>query len=153
MVHLRLGMRLWSLHPQYMDAKGLVALWREGLLARKVLMGETKGYRYHPQLVRFKELCNPVAGMRLYLHHVYREALTRNYKFDASKIGVIKSKAHIDVTVGQLEFEKRHLLAKLKARAPDLYAKYEARGLLAAHPMFRVVDGAVAEWEIVHHKS
>lgn len=32
-------MRLWSLHPSYLDAVGLVALWREGLLARKVLQG------------------------------------------------------------------------------------------------------------------
>jgi len=25
-------MRLWTLHPKYLDARGLVALWREGLL-------------------------------------------------------------------------------------------------------------------------
>lgn len=43
-------MRLWSLHPQYLDAKGLVALWREGLLAQAVLAGQTRGYKRHPQL-------------------------------------------------------------------------------------------------------
>jgi hypothetical protein len=32
-------MRLWSLHPRYLDAKGLQAVWREGLLAKKVLQG------------------------------------------------------------------------------------------------------------------
>nr|WP_243687290.1 pyrimidine dimer DNA glycosylase/endonuclease V [Methanobacterium formicicum] len=47
-------MRLWSLHPKYLDVKGLVALWREGLLARAVLKGKTKGYTNHPQLIRFK---------------------------------------------------------------------------------------------------
>ncbi|WP_368086417.1 pyrimidine dimer DNA glycosylase/endonuclease V [Nitrosomonas sp. Nm34] len=26
-------MRLWSIHPKYLDAKGLLALWREGLQA------------------------------------------------------------------------------------------------------------------------
>ena len=36
-------MRLWSVHPQHLDVRGLVALWREGLLARKVLLGETNG--------------------------------------------------------------------------------------------------------------
>jgi hypothetical protein len=43
-------MRLWSLHPCHLDAKGLVALWREGLLAQKVQACETNGYRNHPQL-------------------------------------------------------------------------------------------------------
>ena len=32
-------MRLWSLHPCYLDPAGLVAVWREGLLARAVLRG------------------------------------------------------------------------------------------------------------------
>ena len=27
-------MRLWSLHPKHLDPQGLVARWREGLLAR-----------------------------------------------------------------------------------------------------------------------
>jgi hypothetical protein len=30
-------MRIWSLHPKYLDSKGLVALWRESLLAKNVL--------------------------------------------------------------------------------------------------------------------
>ncbi len=44
---MRSAMRLWSLHPKYLDVKGLVRAWREGLLARKALGGETKGYRNH----------------------------------------------------------------------------------------------------------
>jgi len=47
-------LRLWSIHPKYLDYKGLVAVWREGLLAKRVLMGETKEYRDHPQLLRLK---------------------------------------------------------------------------------------------------
>jgi len=42
-------MRIWSIHPKYLDAKGLVALWRETLLAKHVLEGKTKGYTNHPQ--------------------------------------------------------------------------------------------------------
>ena len=38
-------MRLWSLHPRYFDSKGLTAAWREALLARAVLTGQTRGYR------------------------------------------------------------------------------------------------------------
>jgi hypothetical protein len=46
-------MRLWSVHPRYLDRQGLTAAWREALLAQKVLTGTTRGYRNHPQLVRF----------------------------------------------------------------------------------------------------
>ncbi|MFZ2406304.1 MAG: pyrimidine dimer DNA glycosylase/endonuclease V [Methylobacter sp.] len=38
---------------------GLLALWREALLAQKVLRGESRGYRHHPQLARFRELVDP----------------------------------------------------------------------------------------------
>ena len=57
-------MRLWSLHPKYLDSKGLVAVWREGLLALEVLKGNTKGYRSHPQLTRFLQEGNPVETMK-----------------------------------------------------------------------------------------
>jgi len=43
-------MRIWSLHPKYLDSKGMVALWREALLAKQVLLNKTKGYKNHPQL-------------------------------------------------------------------------------------------------------
>lgn len=49
-------MRIWSLHPKYLDTKGLVALWRETLLAQHVLSGKTKRYKNHPQLARFKNV-------------------------------------------------------------------------------------------------
>ena len=66
-------MRLWTLHPKYLDAKGLVALWREALLAQKVLRGATKGYRHHPQLLRFSNSKNPPAALAAYLKAVHEE--------------------------------------------------------------------------------
>ena len=79
-------MRLWSLHPSYLDAVGLVALWREGLLARKVLQGQTKGYIHHPQLFRFRETGNPIHVLDFYLKTVHDESIRRGYNFDLSKI-------------------------------------------------------------------
>ncbi|HWQ19849.1 MAG TPA: pyrimidine dimer DNA glycosylase/endonuclease V, partial [Methanotrichaceae archaeon] len=73
---------MWSIHPKYLDARGLVALWREGLLAQKVLRGETQGYRYHPQLNRFKEAEDPKAAIAGYLKEVVKEAGRRGYCFD-----------------------------------------------------------------------
>ena len=109
-------MRLWSLHPRYLDAKGLVALWREALLAQKVLQGNTRGYRNHPQLIRFKQQGNPVAAIAEYLREVQREADRRGYHFDASKIAQHAAAKTIPVTDGQLAYEFAHLVAKLKLR-------------------------------------
>ena len=75
-------MRLWTLDLQYIDSKGLVALWRESLLALHVLTGRTKGYKHHPQLRMFS-LDTHTAHTQIsnYLHTIYRESLTRGYKF------------------------------------------------------------------------
>ena len=72
-------MRLWTVHPSYLDARGLVALWREALLAQKVLLGKTKGYKAHPQLARFREAGDPVAVIASYLAAVHQEAAARGY--------------------------------------------------------------------------
>ena len=53
-------MRLWSLDPAHLDRQGLVACWREALLAQAVLAGRTRGYRHHPQLERFRVVPGPV---------------------------------------------------------------------------------------------
>ena len=68
-------MRLWSLHPAYLDTKALVACWREGLLTRKVLLGNTQGYRNHPQLQRFKLQPDPIASLDQYLSAILDEDL------------------------------------------------------------------------------
>jgi len=52
------------------------------------------------------------------------------------------------VTDGQLEFEKKHLSRKLRRRdAAKLRAMRAA--MLRPHPMLRVVNGGIEDWEIV----
>ena len=103
-------MRLWSLHPGYLDGIGLVALWREALLAQKVLLGRTKGYKQHPQLMRFKAVSSPAGAVAAYLRCVADEADRRNYRFDRRKIGRAKYLHQIPITSGQLGYEFSHLL-------------------------------------------
>lgn len=142
-------MRLWSLHPRYLDARGLVALWREALLAQAVLKGETRGYTHHPQLIRFREASSPLEAIAFYLQEVHAEATRRGYRFDAGKIGPFTSVEKIPVTRGQLEYEWSHLLEKLEVR--DHAKLLQIRHLTAPqpHPLFRVVAGPVAAWEVV----
>jgi hypothetical protein len=139
-------MRLWTLHPRHLDPKGLVALWREGLLARAVLRGGTTGYRRHPQLERFRAAARPLDALDAYLHAVCDEADARGYRFDCAKLGMRVAVAPLEVTGGQLDFEWRHLLAKLAVRAPELHARWQA-GAPEAHPLFRIVAGGIAPWE------
>ena len=140
-------MRIWSLHPRYLDTRGLVALWRETLLAQAVLRGRTKGYTQHPQLARFRAQGKPVAAIASYLREVHHEAHARGYRFAADKIDASRARQRMTVTRGQLTLEWRHLMAKLRVRDP---ARANALAMLRrprAHPIFRVVAGDVATWE------
>lgn len=188
-------MRIWSLHPQYLDRQGLTAGWREGLLAQKVLTGTTKGYRNHPQLRRFRAAGDGVgmdadlAGDRVaggsgahvapapgltpgrhapgvtidvvpdvgagvaistYLHAVVDEAQRRGYRFDrALVLGPTHPALRLEVTDQQLAYEWEHLRAKLAVRSPEVAKRWAQVAVPDPHPLFRVVPGPVAEWEVV----
>ena len=140
-------MRLWTLHPKYLDAKGLVALWREALLARAVLKGATKGYRHHPQLERFRSHASPLAAINSYLRTVAIEAEKRGYSFDRRKIGPCRPGITLNATHGQLAYEWKHLLRKLRARSPGLYARWRRDAHPEPHPLFAIARGGVQSWE------
>lgn len=135
------------MHPSLLDRMGLLAVWREGLLAQKVLLGQTKGYRHHPQLRRFQERRDPVAAISVYLWGIADEARARGYEFDVSKIARARRRIQIPVTRGQMEFEREHLKKKLSLRGQTrVRALIEAS--LKPHPALRVVAGGVEVWEI-----
>ena len=140
-------MRLWSLHPQYLDPQGLVALWREALLAQAVLRGKTRGYKHHPQLERFTSHASPRLAINAYLGSIHEEAERRGYSFDGSKVGPVRPVPRIAVTRDQLLYEWKHLLDKLSARNPQLYAKWRGITEPAHHPLFRARWGPIASWE------
>jgi hypothetical protein len=141
-------MRLWSLHPRYLDSKGLTAAWREALLARAVMAGQTRGYRAHPQLLLFERCADPLATIETYLHGLLAEAQARGFGFDAGKLSDAASCRRLTVTRGQLAFECRHLRAKLRVRDPDRLRRLpRGTATVEAHPLFRVVAGPIAEWE------
>lgn len=141
-------MRLWSLHPRYLDSKGLTAAWREALLARAVLAGQTRGYRAHPQLIRFERCTAPLFTVESYLQGLLAEAQTRGFEFDANKLSGMRSRGRLTVTRGQLAFEMRHLREKLRVRDPErLRLLPQSVTAIATHPLLRIVPGPVAAWE------
>lgn len=142
-------MRIWSLHPVHLDRAGLVAAWREALLAQAVLAGRTTGYRNHPQLVRFREAADPLAAIGALLHGLRDEAVARGYRFDEGRI--LRGDAvhpRLTVTQGQLEHEWLHLGAKLARRSP-VDAERMRASHPTPHPLFEVVAGDVEPWERV----
>ena len=140
-------MRLWSLHPKYLDPQGLVALWREALPARAVLRGQTRGYRHHPQLDRFRSHASALAAISSYLDAVHAEAVARGYSFDRTKVGRARTTIAIPVTTGQIEYEWGHLMDKLAVRNPALHERWRASAAPQCHPLFTPRAGEVEPWE------
>jgi hypothetical protein len=140
-------MRLWTLHPKYLDPQGLVALWREALLAQAVLRGRTIGYRHHPQLDRFREHARPRSAINAYLAEIHGESSRRGYSFDRTKVGPMRGPCRLVATSGQLEHEWDHLLRKLHGRNREEYRRCRKVAAPDANPLFAIVAGPVAPWE------
>jgi len=143
-------MRLWSLHPRYLDWKGLGAVWREGLLAQAVLLGKTRGWKSHPQLDRFKGHEDPIAAIGFYLLKIQEEARMRGYDYNHLKVGKpLEEVKRIQITDGQLAHEYIVLMERLAQRAPKKYIelKEKTTEIPQPHPIFIVVEGDVEPWE------
>lgn len=145
--YARKGMRIWTIHPRYLDRQGLLALWREGLLAQAVLLDTTRGYIYHPQLTRFRSQRSPVASIAAYLEVVHNESVRRGYHFDQTKIQPYRVHERIPETRGQLLYEWRHLKSKLSNRSPEYFLKIRHITEPESHPLFEIIPGDVREWE------
>lgn len=141
-------MRIWSLHPRYLDRQGLTACWRESLLAQAVLVGNTRGYTRHPQLERFRTVPDPVATIGDYLTAVADEASARGYRFDRT---LVRRRSDVPVVIpvtrGQLNLEWAHLRAKLALRDPSRLAAFSDVAVPEPHPLFTAIPGPVADWE------
>ncbi|MCW3109723.1 MAG: hypothetical protein JWQ09_4229 [Segetibacter sp.] len=142
-------MRIWSVHPKYLDPKGLVALWRETLLAKHVLEGKTKGYKNHPQLDRFKATNAPVDTINQYLAEIYKEASNRGYNFDKGKVNWKFEIRKLTVTTKQFDYEITHLLKKLQERAPKKYNELKSKSTFDTHPLFELIEGEIENWEVL----
>lgn len=140
-------MRIWTLHPRYLDRQGLLALWRESLLAQAVLLGKTKGYLHHPQLIRFRNQHAPISAIATYLVEVHNESLRRGYHFDKGLICRGRIRKPIPETQGQLNYEWNHLKLKLQNRSPEHFLKTRRAAKPESHPLFEIVFGEVRDWE------
>jgi Pyrimidine dimer DNA glycosylase len=140
-------MRLWSLHPKYLDTNGLVAAWREALLASAVLQDQTKGYRNHPQLNRFEKSPYPISAIAFFLKAIHVESKRRGYNFDKTKIPKMQFEIILPLTTSQLKYEWNLLKSKLAKRNPVKLVEIKDIDFPDAHPLFEVIEGSIEEWE------
>lgn len=140
-------MRLWSIHPKYLDTKELIACWRESLLAKKVLKGQTKGYKFHPQLRRFLAYKNPVQAINKYLTILYAESINRGFSFDKNKIRYVSGTISIPLTSGQLLFEIEHLKSKLWKRDRKKFFELKKIKSPECNPLFSISHDVKEFWE------
>nr|MDA3929795.1 hypothetical protein [Prolixibacteraceae bacterium] len=99
------------------------------------------------QLERFKTTKNPINTINFYLESIWLEATRRRYNFDKSKFERVLNIEQIDVTSGQLNFEKKHLLTKLKIRDLKKYDEFAGVSDIEIHPLFHLIDGEIESWE------
>ena len=148
-------MRIWSIHPMYLDSKRLTAQWREALLCRAVLEGNTKGYKKHPQFLRVKNFHQPHYFINMFLYEIWNESKNRGYSFDKDKLMSDLSLKYgclldlMEVTEGQLEYEFKHLQNKLG----EFNSKYiennqmiNEDGILP-NPCFMSIQGDIMDFE------
>lgn len=140
-------MRIWSIHPQYLDTKGILAVWRETLLAKKVLEGKTKGYKNHPQLHRFKAHSKPLDAINFYLQEVHKEAQFRGYNFSKEKFKQVEKVEKLQVTKEQIIYEFNHLKDKLKIRDTNKFKETSSEKEIKIHPLFIQIEGKIESWE------
>ncbi|OQB09054.1 MAG: hypothetical protein BWY21_00959 [Parcubacteria group bacterium ADurb.Bin216] len=153
-------MRLWSIHPVYLDDIGLSRCYYEGIGGLKTMLGMQR----HPQLNRFKQSKDPVNNLKYYLIHVYTESVFRekDYKhFELLEDLCLKSYKpdYIPVSNKQLEFEIRWLVGKMSTercynshqKIERLMYDYQNKNISSlTHHLFNVVDGEIEDWERSH---
>ena len=116
------------------------------MLAQKVLAGKTRGYRHHPQLIRFQSQSRPLDSIGAFLRGLLDEAHRRGYRFDATKILSTKPVRRLAETEGQLLFEWEHLRSKLRVRSPLIFRHHQTIPRPEPHPLFRLVPGGGRDW-------
>lgn len=103
------------------------------------MQNRTKGYKNHPQLIRFRSCENPIEAIGFYLSEIVSEAIKRGYHFDDSKIEKTNVLIKIPVTLGQILYEKEHLRRKLMIRDENRICLLNTHPL-CIHPLFYMIE-------------
>ena len=132
-------MSLCTIHPKYLDKQGLISLWREGLLAQKVLNGEVNIQLNSPLWEKLKKSQNPLRAIGAYLSFVAAEGARRGYKFSHEKILYPNFESYeIKVKPQDLIFEMTHLRNKLKMRDQHKWDEISKVSEVSPHPFIRL---------------
>lgn len=150
-------MRLWSLHPSYLDKQALQVCWADALQAleyykqeRAYMKGITNDLSpyFYPCLDRFRMTGSPIAHITNYLHGLCDESERRNTPFGRAKLPEFTPGLRLKVTDGQIAREEKLLLLQLNRRKQtQLWMDLFVAEYVQPHPLFEIVSGPVEPWE------
>ena len=140
--------RIWSLHPKYLDGIEIFFLWRNCIMAKKILDGTEKVNRKFPHLARFESSSNPIGAINIYLSEVYKIASTHGKNFKLDKFDDSFKDISLNVTKGQMEYEVELFKKKLRNRSSDTNALIFKIKIIEPNPLFKVVEGNKEAWDI-----
>lgn len=153
-------MRLWTIHPKYLDGKRLTSQWKEGIQMMHIWkeIGENPepakrlGYVSHPQVRRLSNLLVADSGLiSLLLHQhltaVHEESVQRSYSFNKKLIDDLapdcKNAPKVYVTMGQVAYE----FALMATKNNEWSQKVAIDPYMLCNPIFQVVSGSIESWE------
>ena len=55
----------------------------------------------------------------------------------------------LKVMSGQMDYEVKHLLKKLKVRDPKKFKEIRSIKVFEPHPLFKITPGKIEKWEII----
>jgi hypothetical protein len=121
-------------------------------------MGKTKGWKNHPQLIRFKNHNAPIHAIGFYLFIIYNEGCKRGYSYNKSKMfKIVEKVSMINISKEQLAYEFEILKNRVRGRDHTKFLELLEFGKKESypkpHPLFHVIDGKVALWEKSYWKK
>jgi len=119
-------MKIYLMHPSYLDSKRLVETWRSSVLIKNVLIGKGgKNLFYNKYVCLFSRSHYPINFIIRYMIDVKAEADKRDFKFDS---GLILSWSAKENRRWHVSMEEEQPNVKLEIKWPQL--QQEARKLL-----------------------
>lgn len=130
-------MSLWSVHPRYLDNKGLISAWNRGLQLQKQLSTEPARNTGNSQLIMFSRQEKPLHAIGSYLSFIASEGCRRGYKFTHEKILYPNfDEELLPIDSEQLRSENQMLQNRLKTRDKNRYQQLSSQSWPETHPLF-----------------
>lgn len=145
-------MRVWTIHPKYLNRKELSACWHDGLRALKVLSEPEKYQRFYEGLSVFRVQSEPVYALAKYLQAIGKEGVKRGLQMDLSLLPEVPKDFRLKIPVSEerIASERKLLTKRLAGLGRWHLRKFQSMLPGRTNPLFFVQnDNHPSPWEII----